>query len=181
MSSFPTQVTLKNGSIVTIRLATIGDAPELIDTVSRYIADSPYIPMLPSEFHPTVEEEEAWIRSFLDKANSLLLVAEHDGRIVGNIDLTGSPRAIMAHTAMVGMGMLKEWRGLGLGAALLKAAIQWATDNPILEILWLQVYTANAAGMALYRGHGFVDHGIIPRYFQHEGQYHDCLTMSRQV
>lgn len=181
MSPFPTQVTLKNGSLVTIRLATTSDAPELIDTVSTYIADSPYIPMLPAEFHPTLQEEEAWIQGFLDKDNSLLLVAVHDGRIIGNIDLTGSPRRIMQHTALVGMGMLREWRGQGLGSALLEAAIQWATDNPLLEILWLQVYTTNAAGVALYQGHGFVEHGVIPRYFKHDGHYDDCLTMSRQV
>lgn len=171
-------IQLKNGNEVTIRQGVPADAVALMDTIKTYLADSEYIPKYPQEFRLTLEKGEDWIRSFMEKENSLLLIAEHEGRIVGNIDLTGSHRQMMQHTAMVGMGMLKDWRSIGLGTALLSAAIDWAKANPILELLWLQVYTDNSAGMALYHKMGFKDNGIIPRYFKKGARYYDNLTMS---
>ena len=111
----------------------------------------------------------------------MLLIAEFDNEIVGNIDLTGNRRKIMEHTAVIGMGMLKEWRNTGLGTALLKLTIEWAKENSILELLWLQVYTENILGLNLYKKMEFIENGIIKNYFKQNGKYYDNLTMSLSV
>ena len=111
----------------------------------------------------------------------MLLIAEFNNEIVGNIDLTGNRRKIMEHTAVIGMGMLKEWRNTGLGTALLKLAIEWAKENSILELLWLQVYTDNELGLGLYRKIGFVENGIMKNFFKQDGKYFDNLTMTMNV
>ena len=124
MSKFkPRLIELKNNKKVTIRQAQIDDAEKLLNCVKTYIPQSDYIPKLGEEIRLTVEQEKAWIQSFMDQENSLLLVAEHEGEIIGNIDLSGNQRIIMQHTAVIGMGMLKEWRNSGLGTALLAAVI----------------------------------------------------------
>ena len=68
-----------------------------------------------------------------------------------------------------------------MGTALLKAAIDWAKNNPELEILFLQVYADNVAGLVLYRKMGFVEHGRIPDFFKQNGRYHDEISMHLSV
>lgn len=181
MKIIPEKFTLKNGKEVLIRQCEIKDAENLRYTVKTYLKDSPYVPKLQEEFKITVEQEEAWIKSLLENKNSLLLVAEYDGKIIGNIDLTGHSRKIMEHTAVIGMGMLKEWRNTGLGTVLMQKSIAWAQNNPILELLWLQVYTENIQGVHLYKKMKFQENGIIKNYFKQNGTYFDVLTMSLVV
>lgn len=181
-NSFPeTEILLKNGEKVTIRQAQKSDAEQLIKTVKHYVKESTFIPMLESEFTLTIEQEEAWIQSFIDFENSLLLLAIHNNQIIGNIDVTGSRRKIMQHTAVIGMGMLPQWQNCGLGTALMSLVINWAKANSLLEILWLQVYTANNLGLNLYKKVGFKEVGIISGFFKQDNTYYDNLTMVLSV
>jgi RimJ/RimL family protein N-acetyltransferase len=181
MKFSPKTITLKDNSVVLLRECAPEDAGALRAMIKEYLADSEYVPKEASEFNLSVLQEEEWIRSFTEKDNSLLLIAEHNGILVGNIDLNGNTRKAMRHTAVLGMGLRESWRGVGLGKALMNAAIEWATGNEVLELLWLQVYTANAAGLGLYRKCGFKESGIIKNFFCHNGTYFDNLTMYRSV
>lgn len=181
MKFTPYTVTLNDGACVLIRAAVPADAPRLLQTITTYVADAEFIPKQPDEMTLTRQRTEEWITDFSGRDNCLLLVAESDGQLLGNIDLTGSPRAAMAHTAMVGMGMLKGWRGKGLGTALINAALSWATENEVLELLWLQVYTQNLAAISLYQRAGFEECGYMKNYFRHADIYYDNMTMSRSV
>ena len=177
----PINVTLKNGHTVTVRSATVADAAQLLQTVKEYVKDSTYIPKIADEIKITIQQEEDWLESFILKENSILIVATFNDNIIGNLDITGNSRIIMQHTAVIGMGMLSEWRNSGLGTALLQYSIHWAKANPLLELLWLQVYTENKLALNLYRKMGFVENGIIKDYFKQDGRYYDNLTMSLPV
>jgi len=178
----PRHITLKNKEQVTIRAAVPEDAAALIGAISAYVRDSPSLLLTPEEFKPGLEQEQEWIRSFAASGNSLLLVALWKEQIIGNIDLTGSPRKKLQHTAVVGMGMLKEWRNQGLGTALLQAAIDWAIAHPVLEQLWLQVFHDNAAAIALYSRCGFRIQGRQTGFIRTAaGSYADNIIMGRSV
>ena len=182
MTNFKPQiVTLKNQKQVLIRQAETKDAEELLHCVKTYISQSQFIPKHDYEIKLTVEQEMDWINSFLKNDNSILLVAEYENQLIGNIDVTGSQRKRMMHTGMIGMGMLEEWRNSGLGTLLMENAIAWAQQNTLLELLWLQVYTANHAALHLYKKMGFIDNGTIQNYFKHETDYFDVMTMSLEV
>lgn len=177
----PQIVTLKNQKQVVIKQAEAKDAEELLHCLKTYISQSKFIPKHNYEIKLTVEQEVDWINSYLKNENSILLVAEYKTQLIGNIDVTGSQRERMKHTGMIGMGMLEEWRNLGIGTHLMENAIAWATQNSILELLWLQVYTANHSALHLYKKMGFVDNGTIQNYFKHETDYFDVMTMSLEV
>ncbi|WP_300671153.1 GNAT family protein [Soonwooa sp.] len=177
----PQDFVLKNGKLVTIRQAAPADAEQLLDCIKIYVDDSPFIPQYADEITNDVNAERDLINTFAENDNSLLLVAEHGSKIIGNIDLTGSQRRIMAHTGMIGMGMVIEWQNTGLGTVLLKEMMAWAKQNPILEVVWLQVYTENLAGLSLYKKIGFRENGIVKNFFKQDGRYYDVLTMSISV
>ncbi len=176
------EVLLKNNDIVTIQTCNVEDAEELLKTVKTYLVDSEYIPVRPEEFTISIEKEKLRIRSFLENDNSLLLIAKKGNEILGNIDITGSQKEAIKHTAVIGMGMLKECRNRGLGTALLRKGIEWAKQNPVLEILWLQVYAENTAGVTLYKNAGFEINGIQKKFFKtKENIYFDNVIMSLDV
>ena len=172
---------LKNKETVTLRMCVEADAAAMVATIKEYLKDSPCIPLLPHEFIYTVEEEQQLIRKFTEQENSLFLVAVQAGKIIGNIDVTGNPRSIMKHTAMIGMGMLKVWRGSGLGTLFMEQVLQWAQHNPVLEQLWLEVYAENEAGLQLYRNAGFEEKGRFNAFFKHNDVYSDKIIMGRSV
>ena len=175
------EILLKNKKVVTIRQAEIRDTENLLNTINKYIPQSEFIPKLEEEINLTIEQEEEWINYFLTHDNSLLLVAEYENNIIGNIDLTGNRRKVMAHTAVIGMGLLKEWRNIGLGTALITAIIEWSKKNPILELIWLQVYSENELGIGLYHKMGFIESGVVKNFFKHNDGYFDNLTMVMKV
>ncbi len=182
MQGFTSQkVKLKNEKTILIRQAEINDAEKLLNCIKIYIPQSTYIPKLQQEILLSIDQEKEWIASFMTSKNSILLIAEYENEIIGNIDLTGSRRKAMEHTAVIGMGMLKEWRNAGLGTTLLSAVVDWARQNPILELIWLQVYTENKAALNLYKKTGFEERGILKNFFKHNNTYFHNLTMSMNV
>ena len=47
----------------------------------------------------------------------------------------------------------------------------YAKQNPILELIWLQVYSKNTLGLSLYKKMGFQENGIIKNYFKYERNF----------
>ncbi|AEA45456.1 GNAT family N-acetyltransferase [Fluviicola taffensis] len=177
MKFLPIHKTLKDGRIVLIRAVEIADATKIIEFVHGFVYDSEFVPLVEGEFNPTLPEEELILKNYVDRSNSLFLVAEFEGQIIANINLDGNQRQIMRHTAVFGMGMHLEWQNCGLGTIILQSAIDWARNHSELELLFLQVYAENEAGIALYKKLGFVENGRMPNMFKQNNRYHDEITM----
>jgi RimJ/RimL family protein N-acetyltransferase len=177
---FPSfSATLKNEQQVVVREATIQDAADFIRCVKGYIAESDFMVMEEEEFAPDIRQGREFIQSFIESDNSLLIVAVHNDKIIGNLDITGGRRIRLRHTGLVGLGMLPEYQNLGLGSVLLKAGIDWASKNPVLEKLWLQIVAANEAAVNLYKKMGFAEEGRQKAFIRSApGTYYDNLLMA---
>lgn len=175
----PVDILVKDGSVITLREAIIADAEQLRDVTKEYVEESEYIPTVKDEFNPSIEEEEKYIASFIDTINRLLIVALKGDKIIGSISVNGESKQMMKHTAPIGIGMLKEWRGKGIGSAMFRSVIRWAKEQSPLEVLWLETLSTNEAGKALYGKFGFEETGIIPNHIKfEEGKYTDTVIMS---
>jgi RimJ/RimL family protein N-acetyltransferase len=77
----------------------------------------------------------------------------------------------------LGMAVTREWRGRGVGSALLAAAIDWARERG-LHKLSLSVFPHNTAAIGLYRKYGFVEEGRRVKHFRRaSGELWDALEM----
>jgi RimJ/RimL family protein N-acetyltransferase len=101
------------------------------------------------------------------------LVAVAADEVVGSIHLDATRHGY----AELGMAVAREWRGRGVGSALLEAAIAWARERG-LHKLCLSVFPHNAAAIALYRKYGFVDEGRrVQQFRRSNGELWDALEM----
>ncbi|EZH72463.1 hypothetical protein ATO12_23740 [Aquimarina atlantica] len=167
----------KLGRALLIREAAPADAKQLLALKLEYLKDTSTIPLFDYEYSNTIKEEEELIQNLHQQSNSLLLVAESDGTIIGNIDLTGSWRKKMQHTAMIGMGIHTQWQNQGIGTLLIQNVLEWSKQNEIVKVLWLEVYATNFAGVSLYKKMGFKESGSIEDFFLEEEKYIDKITM----
>jgi putative acetyltransferase len=75
------------------------------------------------------------------------------------------------------MAVASEWRGRGVGSALVVGAIEWARKHG-LHKLTLTVFAHNTAAIALYLKFGFVEEGRRVKQFRRaNGELWDALEM----
>jgi RimJ/RimL family protein N-acetyltransferase len=101
------------------------------------------------------------------------LVAVGGGQIVGMLHVEVSRHGF----GEIGMLVDRDWRGCGVGRALVRAAISWARGRG-LHKLCLEVFAHNAAAIALYRKSGFVEEGRRTRQYRRaNGELWDSIVM----
>jgi ribosomal protein S18 acetylase RimI-like enzyme len=100
-------------------------------------------------------------------------VAVADGALVGQLHVEPTSHGY----GEIGMAVEREWRGRGVGSALMTAAIDWARARG-LHKLSLAVFAHNEAGIALYRKFGFVEEGRRVKQFRRKsGELWDAIDM----
>ena len=101
------------------------------------------------------------------------LIALSRGVLVGEINVDPTWMGF----GEIGMMVTAEWRGRGVGSALVAAAIDWARGRG-LHKLALSVFPHNHAAIALYRKFGFVEEGRLVRHVRRaDGQFWDLIEM----
>lgn len=148
----------KDGVPFELRSAEVADAETLLAFAVTTAATTDQILTRPEEF-PDLEGERAHIHAALEGDTRLLVTARHERRFIATLGLHGGRNFRNRHTAELGMMVAVDWRGRGVGAALITCALDWARANATLEKVCLSVYDENAAGRALYRKMGFEEEG----------------------
>jgi len=166
-------------SNIRIREAQPEDAAELIAYFRRIFAE-PGINLITEvdEFAPTVEMESRTIREFARAANSLFLVADSNGQIVGQLTLEGGKRRNVHHSAVLGITVAHDWRGQGVGRRLMENAIRWARDGRLLTRIELHVFARNEGAIHLYQAMGFALEGQRRAAVIRDGEPLDDLVMA---
>ncbi len=127
-------------------------------------------------------EAPAWesSRAFYEHivANDLCqVVAVLDHEVVGWCDILPGVGQTRAHVGTLGIGLVPAARHRGIGARLMRAAIDGAWARGLTRIE-LSVRADNANAQALYKRLGFEAEGLRRRSVRVDGQYHDSLAMA---
>ena len=102
-------------------------------------------------------------------------VAGDGERIVGQLALDVAPYGV----ADFGMCVAADWRGRGVGGALVDEAVAAARSLGAHKVA-LQVWPHNHAARRLYRRHGFVEEGRLRRHYRRRsGELWDAVVMGR--
>lgn len=154
---------------LSIRPAEPGDVDALLDAYEAVAAERIHI-----GGEPPVDREKRrarWLETIDPSTPGTFFVAEVDGRIVGQLGLMGTGRLDL------GMHLDAEWRGRGVGTALMKAAVDWARAHDAYKIS-LEVWPHNAAAIALYEKFGFEREGYLRKHWRRKsGELWDSVVM----
>lgn len=109
-----------------------------------------------------------------------ILVAEMDGKVVGNCALIGYSRHVRRrHAVSFGITVHDDYAGKGVGSALMEAALDLADNWLQYSRIELTVFTDNAEAIALYKKYGFEIEGTHKAYAFRNGGFADVYAMAR--
>ena len=170
----------KSGEVIVLRNATQADAVKLNDLANEVFKTSDYLITTSEEFSSFGEDQQKErIKKYEDDDGSILLVAEHDGELVGMIDFQNGKRKRISHIGTFGMSVRSSWRNKGIGNILLSGLIDWVKTHPTIEVVSLVVMEENKSAVALYSKMGFQITGREPFGVKLDGgKFLADLTMS---
>lgn len=160
-----------------IRPVAVRDAASLIAFMKANEGE-PNLMNEVGDFNLTLEEEIDWIERFEHAPNSVYLVAEENGKIVGSCGCHGGTRRVDEHVGTLGIAVHRDFRGQGIGTQLLQAALDWARSRNLRRIK-LTVFARNEGAIRLYERFGFEIEGRHKGAVCKRGEYIDTLTMAK--
>lgn len=155
------EIRLRNGKTGVFRAPTVEDASALLEYLKVTAAETPFLLRTPEECTMTVEQEQDYLRTAIASQNRVMILCEVDGKLAGNCQLDRKDKQKTCHRAMVGIALLREFWGLGIGTAMLTELTCLARQMG-LEQLELEVIEGNQRAMALYEKMGYRTVGVKP-------------------
>jgi RimJ/RimL family protein N-acetyltransferase len=141
-----------------------------LDLVAR---ERKYLTMLEAQPEP---DTLRFVKSNLENGNPMMVALAGD-KVVGWCDVRREFFPSQAHRGTLGMGLLPEWRGRGLGQRLLEATLARARRSGFKRIE-LDVYADNLRAIALYEKAGFVREGLLRDATLIDGVFRDAILMA---
>ncbi|MDA4122253.1 MAG: GNAT family N-acetyltransferase [Thaumarchaeota archaeon] len=160
---------------VSVRRARPNDVPALVSVFRSVARERVYL------YTEKVSGDQVGrMKKRLKDRKSLIAVAEVDGKVVGSLVLERGPAAKSAHLRTLGISVMKGFRGIGAGSALMEYAIDWARANHVKKIT-LGVFSSNPAAVRLYKKFGFELEGRLKNQFLIKDEFVDELLMGLQL
>ena len=157
-------------SIIPIQEQHIEGFHHALDQVAR---ERRYLAFLEA---PSLESSYTYALNNI-KRNIPHFVALKEDKVIGWCNISMIERPIFSHVGVLGMGVLAEHRGKGVGKALIQATLE-ASRNIGLTRIELIVREGNLKAMRLYKAFGFCIEGIKRRAGFMDGQYEDITCMA---
>ena len=144
---------------------------EAVDFVAR---ERKYLSFLEA---PSLEATRAFVLNNIERGHPQFVVV-NEGVVVGWCDVIPNfSRPIYRHSGVMGMGLLPEFRGRGIGRLLLRRTVDAAFDFGLTRIE-LMVREDNGNAIALYEKAGFVIEGHHRNAVLIEGVYQNKISMA---
>jgi ribosomal protein S18 acetylase RimI-like enzyme len=126
---------------------------------------------------PPIESSRQFIGSSIANGHPHFVALDR-GRVVGWCDVTPrEQRPTTRHSGVLGIGVLPEWRGRGVGRRLIEHALEASRAFPLARVE-LTVRADNERAVALYRKIGFEVEGRRRRAMLVDGVYYDDIIMA---
>ncbi|UXR63483.1 GNAT family N-acetyltransferase [Bdellovibrio bacteriovorus] len=183
MIQSPVLFTAKNNLKFEIRTPREDEAQAALDMMVIVAGESPYILGTPESFAKRpVEGQVKWFQESAASDSAIILAVYHEGRMVGFCDARSYKDIKRKHRAGLGISILAEYRGCGLGRKLMEVLLENIKRFAGIQIIELDVMTNNQSALKLYESLGFKHAGVFPKAFiLPTGEVSDNLSMYLEV
>jgi ribosomal protein S18 acetylase RimI-like enzyme len=159
--------------IVPIRQDHIESFHRALDFVAR---ERRYLAFLEA---PPLESTRTFVLGNIEQGHPQL-VALSAGEVVGWCDVTPKPRPIYAHSGVLGIALMPEFRNRGIGRQLIDRALVAARTFGFHRIE-LTVREKNANAIELYKTVGFEIEGLQRDAVKVDGVFENVIMMATLV
>jgi len=121
--------------------------------------------------------EAFWISELIRSDEHLVLVAEADGDVVGNVLVNIERGVATAHVGVLSICIAADWRDVGLGSELVAASQRWVREKSLRK-LSLGVFPDNGRAIAVYEKRGFVREGLRRMQYRSGDIFRDEVLMA---
>ena len=143
---------------------------QALDLVAR---ERRYILMLEA---PPLENVRAFVLRNIENEHAQF-VALAAGKVVGWCDVLPKERESQSHCGSLGMAVLPDFRGRGVGSRLIMATLQKAWARGLVRVE-LGAYADNLRAIALYEKLGFKREGVARATVKIDGRYLVVVQMA---
>jgi L-amino acid N-acyltransferase YncA len=173
----PKTIKLKDGSEVLVRLMRKEDGDRLLEFF-RGVPEEERVFLREDVTRP--EAIESRIRA-MGRGRFLSVLAEAEGRIVGESTLQRRPTYWLQHVAEVHVVVGQGYRRIGLAHNLLYELFDLARDQGV-ETLLAEMMSEQVAALSLFERLGFKREAIFRRLVKDlHGTKHDLVIMTRDL
>jgi RimJ/RimL family protein N-acetyltransferase len=126
---------------------------------------------------PPLPVSQEFVRNVLAGGGVHIVAIDSAGKVVGWCDIVRDSREGFRHGGQLGIGLLPEFRGRGLGRTLARTALDAGWERG-LERVALLVFASNERAISLYQRLGFAHEGVRRRARKLDGVYDDEMLMA---
>ncbi len=174
---YPRTIKLKDGTEVLVRFMQEEDRDRLLEFF-RGVPEEERIFLREDVTRP--EAIEVRVRQ-IGRGRFLSLLAEAEGRIVGDATLQRRPAHWLQHVAEVHVVVDRGYRRVGLAHNLLYELFDLARDQRI-ETLLAEMMSEQVAALSLFERLGFKREAVFRRLVKDlHGKKHDLVIMTRDL
>ncbi|MBX3000865.1 MAG: GNAT family N-acetyltransferase [Caldilineaceae bacterium] len=164
--------------MITIRAIEETDAEAFLSLGLRLDAETTFMMLEPGERNQDVDAQRARIAGILASDDERIWVAEHDGELVGFLEVYGGMFRRNRHSAYIVIGVLQSFAGQGIGTRLFATLESWAHERRIHR-LELTVMVHNGRAIRLYQKMGFIIEGTKKHSLFVDGAFVDEYSMAK--
>lgn len=121
--------------------------------------------------------EAFWITEMIRAGEHLILVAEADGEVIGNVLISVERGVATEHIGVLSITIADGWREVGIGSELVAAAQRWAVERGLRKVS-LGVFPDNDRAVAVYEKRGFVREGLRRMQYRSGDRFRDEVLMA---
>jgi ribosomal protein S18 acetylase RimI-like enzyme len=125
---------------------------------------------------PPLETTRAFVLDNIKQGYPQFVALSASGEVVGWCDVTPKSRPTYAHSGVLGMGLLPQFRHQGIGTRLMQHALDAARAFGFSRVE-LAVRQNNENAIALYKKMGFVVEGFQRKAVKVDGEYENLILM----
>ena len=181
MKITPRAFQLPNGDLLTVRSLCADDAEALNAFRLATYRETHFMARYPEEC-TSLEAVQKGLAGSESSALNFEVGAFAGEKLVGEFGVAQlRPHIKYRHRAGMGISVLKDYWGCGLGSYLMQLAVDQTRANGF-EQLELGVFSDNTRAIHLYEKFGFERYGIQPRAFKlKDGTYRDEIIMVKML
>ncbi|MGB6129202.1 MAG: GNAT family protein [Psychrilyobacter sp.] len=170
-----------NIKYLNIRIPLESESEKILHYVNHVAGETDFLTFGKGEYPLDSNGIKNSIENLSSSKNSIMLIAELDNKIIGLASIKGYDKVRMDHVGDLGITIMKDYWGQGIGKQIVDFLLKWAKNNEFLYKVNLKVRHDNLKAIKIYKDFGFNKEGILLDDFKVNKVYYNHILMGINV